>query len=1048
MADTQIKTGRIFDFIEDVQDAVALMLDANTLAYTDATPLLAVKLQMSLTSDASGIKLVNDSNAPGNNKIYGTDGSGIKGWYNSPSGADGNGIYSGSGNIGNNVANSSTVATLPLGTSSLTFRWNNGNDALFLDQGGAAVEIRSKLSNSWIFAGDAQAFFSHIGNTLSIDSTGILTNTNLFVDDLGNSPDDKALLEVSSNTKAFLLPRFNGTQFTTYDSTATTNGMLLYNSSSKTIKLRSNNAWEDVLTSGNAPSITASNGLTKVVNDIKLGGALSEVTTIDGNATDHLTVTGSRTGVANASFTVTNTSSGSAIKATASGAGAGVNASSNTGSAIYGASTSGFALEGYSTGAIGSFIQVEAAATNTVITSLALERATSATAADGIGNKILFRNETSTTGSVETNSIVSKWNNATHASRLSEFNITGYNIATENTLLTLLGTGKLTLPKYGVGTFTGTATKTLQVDANGNVIEGLLTPPVGSGGIYGGSGSIPDATVATLASNGTFTFDYNGGNDAIKIQDSTPAITLKSKNGTYSLAINNSGVTIVSNTNNANLTLSSSGFRAAYDDGGSSPQVINLDADGFYMTSVTKMLHPPVMTTAQRTGGTLVVTGGIVYDSDFQRLFLRVPTGFKKLLVSGSGEGGIYDGSGGVPNGTIATIASGGTFAFAYNNGSPAMEVLDTSTESRLKSKDGNAVLSVSNTVGSLYHTGVGVNVTSGATQITNALDVAKTISYSVMLTPPQITANTNNYAPTNNANSSVWIINSDAARNITGIANPTSGRIITLTNNGSFTITLKNQDTNSTAANRFAFPADIALVAGMSVQLLYDDDTDRWRCIGVGYASAGMGGIYSGSGTIAPSCVATVTDASSFRIKYSTGGNGAIQVNSTAGSENTTIRGKGNDYGNLEVTNTTAKITAGSSGQGITVSEGLAIYNSDTQQIGKKVLFTSVDTPTAFAVDQHDYNTGNNTRLRVETTVDNTKITGMTHGFGIGNSGDAEGRILYLTNVSATKNIRLTGNDANSQAEYRFKTLITLPPDTTYQFIYDSTFQRWVKVE
>jgi hypothetical protein len=41
---------------------------------------------MSLTSDASGIRLSGDAASPGNNKVYGTDGSGVKGWKSDPGG--------------------------------------------------------------------------------------------------------------------------------------------------------------------------------------------------------------------------------------------------------------------------------------------------------------------------------------------------------------------------------------------------------------------------------------------------------------------------------------------------------------------------------------------------------------------------------------------------------------------------------------------------------------------------------------------------------------------------------------------------------------------------------------------------------------------------------------------------------------------------------------------------------------------------------------------------------------------------------------------------
>jgi hypothetical protein len=62
------------------------MADTNTLTYTDATPLLAVKTQQSITSDSSGLKLSGDSASPGNNMVYGTTGAGVKGWKADPSG--------------------------------------------------------------------------------------------------------------------------------------------------------------------------------------------------------------------------------------------------------------------------------------------------------------------------------------------------------------------------------------------------------------------------------------------------------------------------------------------------------------------------------------------------------------------------------------------------------------------------------------------------------------------------------------------------------------------------------------------------------------------------------------------------------------------------------------------------------------------------------------------------------------------------------------------------------------------------------------------------
>lgn len=78
---------------EDVMDLIGTFLQVSQtvgFTYNDGadTLTLDVVTQMSVTADASGLKLVNDDAAPGNNKVYGTDGSGVKGWQ-TPSGGGG-----------------------------------------------------------------------------------------------------------------------------------------------------------------------------------------------------------------------------------------------------------------------------------------------------------------------------------------------------------------------------------------------------------------------------------------------------------------------------------------------------------------------------------------------------------------------------------------------------------------------------------------------------------------------------------------------------------------------------------------------------------------------------------------------------------------------------------------------------------------------------------------------------------------------------------------------------------------------------------------------
>lgn len=61
---------------------------AGTLITTDFAPIVDVPTQDSITSNSSGLMLQNDSSAPGNNQVYGTNASGTLGWYSSSAGFD------------------------------------------------------------------------------------------------------------------------------------------------------------------------------------------------------------------------------------------------------------------------------------------------------------------------------------------------------------------------------------------------------------------------------------------------------------------------------------------------------------------------------------------------------------------------------------------------------------------------------------------------------------------------------------------------------------------------------------------------------------------------------------------------------------------------------------------------------------------------------------------------------------------------------------------------------------------------------------------------
>lgn len=108
---------------ERAQDAIGAMIaDSDTidLTYTDGTPELKadVKTQMSITSDASGIKLSGDAATPGNSKYYGTDGSGVKGFHALPNvGASAGDLVETSFSLANNQASAANVTGLSFSTA-------------------------------------------------------------------------------------------------------------------------------------------------------------------------------------------------------------------------------------------------------------------------------------------------------------------------------------------------------------------------------------------------------------------------------------------------------------------------------------------------------------------------------------------------------------------------------------------------------------------------------------------------------------------------------------------------------------------------------------------------------------------------------------------------------------------------------------------------------------------------------------------------------------------------------------------------------------------
>jgi hypothetical protein len=99
------------------------------------------------------------------------------------------------------------------------------------------------------------------------------------------------------------------------------------------------------------------------------------------------------------------------------------------------------------------------------------------------------------------------------------------------------------------------------------------------------------------------------------------------------------------------------------------------------------------------------------------------------------------------------------------------------------------------------------------------------------VLSPAQITAWQNDYNPSSWASTvGVLRINSNQFHFLSGLTATSDGHTVRIFNTGSYPIGLYNQNTDSTAANRFSFDdQDVIILPQNSVELYYDGTAQRW---------------------------------------------------------------------------------------------------------------------------------------------------------------------------------------------------------------------------
>lgn len=256
---------------------------------------------------------------------------------------------------------------------------------------------------------------------------------------------------------------------------------------------------------GGGGSYTANNGLNLAGTTFKLGGTLSQNTSINNNGFD-LDI-----------YSNTPTTSGALLDLNLNAIGTAFQSTALNGFGVRSMSFSGINLESLSYDDYTALFIRETSSVNDAIGVLKIVRNTTGTAFGGIGGSIDFWIEPRYTGTPPPGSpteptvrLAGLWENPgpNVASRLSRLDFYGYSGGAGNVLnASVRGDGFFSLYQYGLGTFVGTPAYSLGIDASGNVVE-----------FVGGGGTTPSAPFKSIQFNNSGAF----GGDAKYILETSP----------------------------------------------------------------------------------------------------------------------------------------------------------------------------------------------------------------------------------------------------------------------------------------------------------------------------------------------------------------------------------------------------------------------------------------------------------------------------------------------------------------------------------------------
>jgi hypothetical protein len=340
------------------------------------------------------------------------------------------------------------------------------------------------------------------------------------------------------------------------------------------------------------------------------------------------------------------------------------------------------------------------------------------------------------------------------------------------------------------------------------------------------------------------------------------------------------------------------------------------------------------------------------------------------------------------------------------------------------------------------------------ATLDVGQLEVTETIQVAGVLSPPQITADQNNYAPTGLGTASLLRLSSDASRSLTGLQAAAVGRLLFLHNIGLNDLVLVHESSLSTAANRFALGSNLTLSSNKMAVLHYDTTSARWR------AAAGSGGGAAG----APGGANTHVQFNDSGVLNGEAAFTYDKLNDTMRASNVTVTGT------FEVIGAGAgftEFTTGTMATGVanTVRIGAQLGNVFSvsanggavtpvvllggdlagtaaapivERISSQLLLSGIISPAQIAADTNDYNPpnlANASTLRLGTDAARN-LTGI--------AGGASGRILVLHNAGAFPLILKNATTSSAGNQFQFAGDVTLQSNQSMAIQYDGTNSKW----